>query len=71
VVAAPKAAAPVADQRPLHVLPSLMWGYYASTTDYRIDHARDVLGYEPVFDLAKGMAMTQAWAQWAGLIGGE
>jgi len=70
-VAAPKVATAAPDQRPLHVLPEMMRGYYASTTDYRIDHARDALGYEPVFDLAKGMAMTQAWARWAGLIGGE
>jgi len=62
---------PVADQRPLHILPKMMRGYYASRTDYRIDHAREVLGYEPVFDLAKGMAMTEAWARWAGLIGGQ
>lgn len=58
-------------QRPLHVLPDMMWGYYASQTDYRIDRARTVLGYEPMFDLAKGMAATQAWAEWAGLIPGK
>jgi nucleoside-diphosphate-sugar epimerase len=64
----PKTTPEAGDQRPLHVLPEMMRGYYASTTDYRIDHARNVLGYEPAFDLDRGMAMTQAWAKWAGLI---
>jgi len=33
----------------------------------RIDKARSVLGYTPVFSLADGMHLTRAWAQWAGL----
>jgi nucleoside-diphosphate-sugar epimerase len=58
-----------ADGRPLIALPDMMWGYYASRTDFRIDRARERLGYQPAFDLARGMAITQAWAEWAGLIG--
>lgn len=54
--------------RPLHVLPKMMWGFYASQTDYKIDHAKDALGYQPNYDLAKGMAATAQWAEWAGLI---
>jgi hypothetical protein len=34
----------------------------------RIDKARSVLGYEPVFGLAAGMRLTEAWAKWAGLV---
>lgn len=52
----------------IFVLPKMMWGYYASQTDYRIDRARNIIGYEPVFDLVKGMTMTKEWANWAGLI---
>jgi nucleoside-diphosphate-sugar epimerase len=68
IAAAPAAATVAIAERPLFALPTIMRGYYASQTDYRIDHARQALGYAPVYDLAKGMAMTQAWAQWAGLI---
>jgi nucleoside-diphosphate-sugar epimerase len=67
-VAPPAVARPAGDQRPLIAPPDMMWGYFASQTDYRIDHAREVLGYRPCFDLAKGMAMTATWADWAGLI---
>lgn len=34
----------------------------------RIDKARRVLGYEPVFDLDAGMRLTEQWARWAGLL---
>ena len=40
----------------------------ASTARVRIDKARSVLGYEPVFGLAAGMRLTEAWAKWAGLV---
>ena len=65
--AAPAKSAASMD-RPLYALPKMMWGYYASQTDYKIDHARQALGYEPGYDLAKGMALTGQWAGWAGLI---
>lgn len=71
----PKSLAPAAarsertDTRPLIALPEMMWGYYASRTDFRIDRARERLGYRPEYDLARGMALTRAWAEWAGLIG--
>ena len=34
----------------------------------RIDKARRLLGYEPVFTLAEGMRLTGDWARWAGLV---
>jgi nucleoside-diphosphate-sugar epimerase len=40
----------------------------ASTARVRIDKARAVLGYEPVFGLDAGMRLTEAWAKWAGLV---
>ncbi len=54
------------------VLPDLfLWHLYASRTTVRIDKARRLLGYAPQFDLARGMALTAAWAEWAGLISGK
>ena len=32
------------------------------------DKARELLGYRPVFGLADGMRLTEAWARWEGLI---
>jgi len=68
-VAARAPAEAQTDMRPLIAVPEMMWGAYASRTEFRIDHAREVLGYQPMFDLARGMAITRAWAEWAGLIG--
>jgi nucleoside-diphosphate-sugar epimerase len=41
--------------------------FLASTAEVRIDKARELLGYRPVFGLAEGMRLTEAWAQWEGL----
>jgi nucleoside-diphosphate-sugar epimerase len=40
----------------------------ASTARVRIEKARSVLGYEPVFGLSAGMRLTEAWAKWANLL---
>jgi predicted dehydrogenase/nucleoside-diphosphate-sugar epimerase len=40
---------------------------YASPSAVRIDHARRVLGYQPAYSFDRGMAVTRAWARWAGL----
>jgi nucleoside-diphosphate-sugar epimerase len=54
--------------RPL-LFPSLVQlGVYAPQTKVSIDKARRLLGYAPGFDLERGMALTQAWAQWARII---
>jgi nucleoside-diphosphate-sugar epimerase len=45
-----------------------MLAFYASKTVFRIDKARERLGYQPRFDLEKGMRVTETWARWAGLI---
>lgn len=42
--------------------------YLASRAFVRIDKARDLLGYEPVFHLDEGMRLTEQWARWAGLL---
>jgi len=41
----------------------------ARTGSYRIDRARDVLGYEPRIDLDAGMAGVERWAAAEGLLG--
>jgi nucleoside-diphosphate-sugar epimerase len=42
--------------------------FLAARTDVVIDKARRVLGYEPAYDLDRGMAVTEAWARWANLL---
>ncbi|MGH9362245.1 MAG: NAD-dependent epimerase/dehydratase family protein, partial [Thermoanaerobaculia bacterium] len=42
--------------------------FFAARTRVRIDKAARLLGYRPRFDLARGMALTEAWARWAGLV---
>jgi len=41
---------------------------YSSNAAVRIDKARRYLGFEPAFDLIRGMALTRAWASWANLL---
>lgn len=50
--------------------PSRPWlvHYLAKQARVRDDKARDLLGYEPVFGLADGMRLTEAWARWARLL---
>jgi nucleoside-diphosphate-sugar epimerase len=43
--------------------------YLAKRARVRIDKARELLGYRPEFGLAAGLALTEAWARWAGLAG--
>lgn len=43
--------------------------FFTARTRVRIDKARNLLGYGPQFDLARGMALTEAWARWARLLG--
>ncbi len=42
--------------------------FYASKSVFRIDKARQLLGYRPDYDLSQGMAITEKWARWANLI---
>ena len=43
-------------------------GTRASQTRVSNEKAHRILGYTPVFTLARGMELTQQWARWAGLI---
>lgn len=42
--------------------------FLAAKVSVRIDKAKRMLGYEPRFDLRKGMERTERWARWANLI---
>jgi nucleoside-diphosphate-sugar epimerase len=42
--------------------------FLASTARVRIDKARELLGYRPVFGLADGLRLTEEWARWEGLL---
>ena len=42
--------------------------FFAARTAISIDKAKRLLGYEPQFDLARGMAATEQWCRWANLI---
>jgi hypothetical protein len=45
--------------------------FMAAKTLVSIDKAARLLGYEPAFDVATGMRLTEAWARWANLLGEE
>jgi nucleoside-diphosphate-sugar epimerase len=59
---------PSQDEPPLAPLKPELVRALASTARVRIEKARALLGYEPVFGLADGMRLTEAWARWAGLV---
>ena len=42
--------------------------FLAAKTDVSIDKARRLLGYEPAFGLDAGMALTEAYLRWAGML---
>lgn len=60
--------APVEKGLPIHPLTPEMIGFFAAKTRVRIDKARRLLGYEPVFPLQRGMELTGQWARWANLL---
>nr|MBA2668337.1 hypothetical protein [Trueperaceae bacterium] len=45
--------------------------FLAAETVVRIEKARRLLGFEPAFDFARGIDMTERWARWANLIPDE
>ena len=67
-----QAAAPAGNggrpQKPVHLLHPSTVKFQAARTVVSIDKARTKLGYEPQYDIEKGMAATGAWARWANLI---
>ncbi len=60
--------APASMELPIHPLPPKMIGFFRARTRVRIDKARRLLGYEPAFDFATGMDLTERWARWANLL---
>jgi len=54
--------------QPFDVPSEHMLAFYTARTVFRIDKAATLLGYRPRFDLERGMALTEAWARWSGLI---
>jgi nucleoside-diphosphate-sugar epimerase len=55
-------------QKPLSITDIQRFRWMASRVRVRVDKARDVLGYNPRFDLHAGMGRTRLWAEWANLI---
>lgn len=64
----PPACSPGAIPAPLLALDPASIRFFAQTTQVDIGKARRLLGYQPRHDLGSGMALTKAWARWAGLI---
>jgi nucleoside-diphosphate-sugar epimerase len=60
-------AVPLDASRPILPMDPAQVRFYAAKPEVRIDKARRVLGYEPRFDFATGMALTGQWARWANL----
>jgi nucleoside-diphosphate-sugar epimerase len=63
-----RSAPPEEKGLPIHPLTPQMIGFFAAKTRVRIDKARRLLGYEPVFPLQRGMELTEQWARWANLL---
>jgi nucleoside-diphosphate-sugar epimerase len=58
----------VEDSLPIHPLAPEMIDFFRAKTRVRIDKARRLLGYEPAYDFAAGMDLTEQWARWANLL---
>lgn len=58
------------EELPIQPLTPELIDFLRPRTRVRIDKARRLLGYEPQFDLDRGMALTERWARWAGLLEG-
>lgn len=56
------------EEAPLQQLARRDVEFFASKSRVRIEKARGLLGYAPVFDLEEGMRLTEGWARWAGLL---
>lgn len=56
------------DTRPI-ILPDLVsLPQFTSPTRVSIEKARKLLAYQPQYDLARGMTITEQWARWASLV---
>jgi nucleoside-diphosphate-sugar epimerase len=63
-----RSVAPPAEELPVHPLTPEMIDFFRAKTRVRIDKARRLLGYEPAYDFAAGMELTEQWARWANLL---
>jgi nucleoside-diphosphate-sugar epimerase len=59
------------EEKPVEPLDPLSIRMGRAKTIFRIDKARQLLGYEPQFSLEAGMALTMRWAQWSNLLGDD
>jgi nucleoside-diphosphate-sugar epimerase len=55
-------------EKPLIFPPDFVLPYYAAKVEFSSAKAERILGYQPRYDLASGMAVTEKWARWAGVI---
>lgn len=55
-------------EKPMRPMRPPVVQFYASKTRVRIDKAKRMLGYQPVFDFESGMKLTEQWARWANLL---
>jgi nucleoside-diphosphate-sugar epimerase len=67
VVALPSRPGP--PERPVQLPEPTWFRLLAANTRVRIDKAKQILGYQPKYDLAAGMNRTRRWAEWANLLG--
>ena len=55
-------------EKPMQLMSPLEIEFYTAKTSVRIDKARQMLGFQPAFDLESGMRLTEQWARWANLL---
>jgi nucleoside-diphosphate-sugar epimerase len=55
-------------KKPIHLLDPSLVQFYAAKTRVRIDKAKRMLNYQPLFDFESGMELTEQWAKWANLL---
>lgn len=55
-------------QKPTNYDPLFVYDVLRAKPVASIKKAKDILGYEPQFDLKKGMELTRKWADWAGYL---
>jgi len=55
-------------ERPIVPMSPALVRFCAAKTRVQIEKARQLLGYQPAFDLDSGMGLTEQWAKWAGLL---
>jgi nucleoside-diphosphate-sugar epimerase len=65
---APSPVARPDGEPPVLPLSPQMIDFFRARTRVRIDKARRLLGFQPAFDFAAGMDLTERWARWANLV---